>query len=174
VSSEEVTMRCTPYHCVHGACCLPHGSVPGTCVSWHYTKTGAISLTVLQPGHHWFSWIATRLWYGQTGVRKPVKEGEVSLLQNVQTNSGDHPASYSMGTGFFPEGKSGQGVMSTTHFHLTPRFRQCSDTSTSLFACVAWSGTILPLIIFPCKCHAVYDLVGRFDSKWDRWAISLT
>jgi hypothetical protein len=96
-----------------------------------YEYTGGISLTVLHPEHHCFSWIATRLWHGQTGVRTSVKEREVSLLQNVQTHSGTHPGSCSIGTGFFPEGKSGRSVMFTTHLHIVPRLRQCSYTSNS-------------------------------------------
>jgi hypothetical protein len=30
----------------------------------------------------------------------PDRSKRVSLLQNIQTGSGDHPASYAMGTGF--------------------------------------------------------------------------
>jgi len=40
---------------------------------------------------------------------------DFSLLQNVETDSGAHPASYSKGTKFLPQGQSGHGVNSTTH-----------------------------------------------------------
>ena len=39
----------------------------------------------------------TRLWAGRRRVRIPAGTKKLSPLQNVQTNSGDHPASYSMG-----------------------------------------------------------------------------
>jgi hypothetical protein len=44
----------------------------------------------------------TRLQTGQPknrGVRIPEKARDFSLLQNVQTGSGSHPVSYSLGTG---------------------------------------------------------------------------
>jgi hypothetical protein len=45
--------------------------------------------------------VATRLRAGRSGFRISVKETDFSLLQNVQTGSGAHSPSYSMGTGFF-------------------------------------------------------------------------
>jgi hypothetical protein len=41
--------------------------------------------------------IVTRLRAGRSGVRIPVEARDFSLLQNVQTGSGAHPASYSVG-----------------------------------------------------------------------------
>ena len=38
----------------------------------------------------------------------------------VQTGPGAHPASYTMGTGFFAGVKSGRGVLLTTHPLLVP------------------------------------------------------
>jgi len=43
--------------------------------------------------------IATELRIGQSGVRTSVGARDLSLLQNVQTSSGDHPVSPSVGTG---------------------------------------------------------------------------
>jgi hypothetical protein len=58
------------------------------------------------------------------GVRVPAGAGNFSLHHRVQTCSGDHPASYPMGTrGFFHRGKSDRGVTLTTHLHLVPRSR---------------------------------------------------
>jgi hypothetical protein len=42
----------------------------------------------------------------------------------VQTGSGAHPASCTMGTGSFPEIKRGQGLTLTTHPLLVPRSRK--------------------------------------------------
>jgi hypothetical protein len=41
--------------------------------------------------------IVTRLQAGGSGVRIPEGERDFSLLQNIQSSSGAHPASYSMG-----------------------------------------------------------------------------
>ena len=43
--------------------------------------------------------MVTELRVGLAGVRILVVATDFSLLQNVQTGSGAHPASYSMGTG---------------------------------------------------------------------------
>lgn len=43
--------------------------------------------------------IETRLKAGLYGVKIPADGKEFSPLQNVQSGSEDHPASYSMGTG---------------------------------------------------------------------------
>jgi len=42
---------------------------------------------------------------------------------SVQTGSGAHPASWTMGTGYF-RGVNGRGVALTTHLHLAPRLRK--------------------------------------------------
>jgi hypothetical protein len=41
--------------------------------------------------------IATRLRIGRSGIRNPVGARDLPLLRNVQTGSGVHPASNSMG-----------------------------------------------------------------------------
>jgi len=45
--------------------------------------------------------MATQLWDGRSGVRNPVAARDFFFLfsKNVQTGSGAHPASNSMGTG---------------------------------------------------------------------------
>jgi hypothetical protein len=54
--------------------------------------------------------IPTRLRAGRSGVRIPVEAREVSLFRNVLTASELHPLSYSVGIGFYFQGKSGLGV----------------------------------------------------------------
>jgi hypothetical protein len=51
-----------------------------------------------------------------------------SLLQDVQTGSGAHPASYGMGTGVLSLGYSSQGMKATTHLKLVTRLK----TSTAI------------------------------------------
>jgi len=53
--------------------------------------------------------IVARLWACRSGVRIPVGENDLSLLQNVNTGSEANPASYSVGTGILYRG-CGQGV----------------------------------------------------------------
>jgi len=58
------------------------------------------------------------------GVRVPVGAGSF-FHHYVQTGSGAHPASYTMGSrGSFP-GVSGQAVKLTTHLHLVAVSRMC-------------------------------------------------
>ena len=56
--------------------------------------------------------IATALRAGRSGDRIPVEE---RFSAPVQTSPGAHPASYRMGTGFFPGGKEGRSVTLTPH-----------------------------------------------------------
>jgi hypothetical protein len=55
----------------------------------------------------------------------PSRVKDFSLLHSVQTGSGGHPASYTVGTwgGSFPGGKSGRSVNLTTHLNLMLRSR---------------------------------------------------
>jgi hypothetical protein len=48
--------------------------------------------------------IVSRLRTGGSGVQIPIGARHFSLLQNVLTSSGPHPASYSMGTGVLSQG----------------------------------------------------------------------
>jgi hypothetical protein len=57
-------------------------------------------------------------------VRSPAEAKDFSSSLCVQTGSGAHPASCTMGTGGpVPEAKRGRGVTLTTHPHLVPRSR---------------------------------------------------
>lgn len=54
----------------------------------------------------------------------PGKGKTFSLLQDMQTGSGAHPASYSMGiTRVLSQGQSRSGMKLTIHLHLVPRSR---------------------------------------------------
>jgi hypothetical protein len=56
------------------------------------------------------------------GVRSLAEAADFSSSLCVQTGSGAHPASCTMGTGGpFPGGKRDRGVTLTTHPHLVPR-----------------------------------------------------
>jgi hypothetical protein len=51
-----------------------------------------------------------------TGIRSPAEKKDISSSLCVQTDSGAHPASYTVGTGsLFPGAKRGRGVTLTTH-----------------------------------------------------------
>ena len=60
--------------------------------------------------------------YELDGPRSNPGGGRVSAL--VQTGPGVHPASCTMGTGYYPGLKSGQGVTLTPHFLLVPWSRK--------------------------------------------------
>jgi len=60
---------------------------------------------------------------GRSTVRIPLEATNISLLHNVQTGSGAHPTSYSMGTGFISWEQTGGSVKLTTDLHLVPRLR---------------------------------------------------
>ena len=49
--------------------------------------------------------MATRLRVVRPGFRIPVEAKDFSVIQNVQTGSGAHPAFYTMGTGVISQGK---------------------------------------------------------------------
>jgi hypothetical protein len=67
-----------------------------------------------------------------TGVRSPTEEEDFSSSFCVQTGSGAHPASCTMGTGILSPGvKRGRGVMLTTHPHLVPRLRMSRSYTCS-------------------------------------------
>jgi hypothetical protein len=80
------------------------------------------------------------------GVRSPARAKDFPSSLCVQTGSGAHPASCTMGTGGpFPGGKSAAGAVTlTTHPHLVPRSRiSRSYTSSPPSASMACSGTAL-------------------------------
>jgi hypothetical protein len=79
------------------------------------------------------------------GVRSPARANNFSSILCVQTGSGAHPASCTMGIGGpFPGTKRGRGVMLTTHPHLVPRsWMSRSYTSSPPSAAMACRGTAL-------------------------------
>jgi hypothetical protein len=82
-----------------------------------------------------------------TGVRSPTGAEDFSSTLCVQTGSGAHPASCTMGTGVLSPGvKRGRGVMLITHPHLVPRLSMSrSYASSPPCASMACSGTALLL-----------------------------
>ena len=73
----------------------------------------------------------------------------LSVLQNVHTGSGAHPASYSMITGaLFGGGWNCRSLKLTTHLHLVPRLRMSGAIPLlPLYAFVAWTGKALPFYL---------------------------
>jgi hypothetical protein len=84
------------------------------------------------------------------GVRSPTEAKDFSSSHCVQTSSGAHPASCTMGIGGpLPGRKRGRGVTLTTHPHLMPRSRMNrSYLSSPPSASMAFSGTALALAAF--------------------------
>jgi hypothetical protein len=65
-------------------------------------------------------------------VRSPAGAKDFSFILCVQTGSGAHPASCTMGTrGPFPGTKRGRSVTLTTHPHLVPRSRMSRSYTSS-------------------------------------------
>jgi hypothetical protein len=84
----------------------------------------------------------------EIGVRSPAGVKDISSNLCVQTGSGAHPASCTMGTGGpFPGPKRGRGVTLTTHPHLVPRSGMSRGYTSSPppapSASMACSGTAL-------------------------------
>jgi hypothetical protein len=80
------------------------------------------------------------------GVRSPAEAKDSSSSFCVQTDSGAHPASGTVGTAgvLSPGLKRGRGVTLTTHSHLVPRSRMSrSYTSSPLSAFMECIGTAL-------------------------------
>jgi len=61
--------------------------------------------------------IATGYGLDSLGIKSKVEAG---FSAPVQTGPGAHPASYTMGTGYFPGVNSGRGVTLTLHSLLVP------------------------------------------------------
>jgi hypothetical protein len=86
-----------------------------------------------------------------TGVRSPTEAGDFSSTLCVQTGSGVHPASCTVGTGgSFPGGKGGRGVMLTTHPLLVPRLRKSRSYTSCHTHAPLWSvtGPLLYIYIY--------------------------
>jgi hypothetical protein len=75
-------------------------------------------------------------------VRIAVGARDVFLLQNVQTGTWAHPASYSMDTEVLS-----RGVNLTAHLHLVPRLRMSGAVPLlTLCAFMAWTRKTLPFL----------------------------
>ena len=84
--------------------------------------------------------MAIRLQDGRSGVRFPVREINFSSLQNVQTGSGAHTASQSLGTGALSVGVIRTGL------HLVSKLGVSEDTHPlPLHVIMAWTGMTSPL-----------------------------
>jgi len=81
------------------------------------------------------------------GARNIAGSRNFFLLQNIQTGSGAHPASYSLGTGLPFWGLSAQGMMLTTRFHLAPRLRISGAIPLILCIFMVWTGPPYPYFI---------------------------
>lgn len=86
-----------------------------------------------------------RLQDGQYAVRVPAQTRDVTLLQNVHTGSEVQPASYSMGTGFFPGGETDLGVKFPIPLHRVPRCTRGAIRLLLLYVFVVWKETTLLL-----------------------------
>jgi hypothetical protein len=103
------------------------------------------------------------------GVRSPAGVEDFSSSLCVQTGSGAHPASCTVGTGGpFPGGKKrGRGVTLTTHPHLVPRSRMSrSYTSSPLRASMACSGIALLKGSVPLSALKLVRVVSSLLAGW--------
>jgi hypothetical protein len=93
-------------------------------------------------------------------VRSPGEAKDFSYNLCVQTSSGAHPASCTVGTGGpFPGLKRGRGATLTSHPRLVPRARMSrSYTYSPPTPSVACSGTALAFVLYWVGC-CVYDVV---------------
>ena len=73
--------------------------------------------------------------HGRFGVRFPVGGKDVFLLRNVQTGSGDHPASYSTVTG-----------VPSRSIEPTSITNAWNSTSSILYTAMVWTGKNSPLL----------------------------
>jgi hypothetical protein len=88
----------------------------------------------------------------------------------VQTGSGAHPASYTMGTGgSFPGDKARPGVALTTHPYIVPRSRMSrrytSPPPSAFVACSETASTVFTRVIFA--------LLANFSVKMGGWVRKL-
>jgi hypothetical protein len=98
------------------------------------------------------------------GVRSSTEAEDFSSNLCVQTGSGAHPASCTVGTGgSFRWGKSGRGVMLTTHPLLVQRLRK-SRSYTSCHPNAPLRSVTGPLYLLLC-CAEAQNAV--YVNKWD-------
>ena len=97
--------------------------------------------------------ILTSLWAACSGFWFLMVARDFCPVQNVQTSSGTHPASYSMCTRV-----PSVGVKLITHLHPVPRLRiSGAEPLFPLYAFMAYAGTILPWPLWNQK-HGEYLL----------------
>jgi hypothetical protein len=100
------------------------------------------------------------------GVRSLTEAEDSSSSLFIQTGSGAHPASYTMGIrGSFPGSKVQPGMMLTTHPLLVPRLRKSRSYTSSHPNAPLWSITG-PLYLFftYLPCHLSFKMtVGIFE-----------
>jgi len=107
--------------------------------------------------------MATWLWAGRSGVRIPFGDRDCFLIRNVQFASMVHPIAYSGVTGLPAQGSGGWGLILTSHLHAVPSLRMSGALPLlTLYACLACTGTPLPLILYEGKC-VLYNS-GRLTS----------
>jgi len=74
-----------------------------------------------------------------SGVRILIGETDFSLLQNVQTGSEAHPASYSSDDGVVYRGRAAWGVKLTTQLVLVSTLQRVSIPVLPVYAFVTWT-----------------------------------
>jgi hypothetical protein len=79
----------------------------------------------------------------------PAVSTSVFFLQNIHIGTGNHPASYYIGTGFNYWGNSGRNLKLTTYLRLVPRLRMSGTRALlSPHAFITWIGTNLTLFVY--------------------------
>ena len=103
----------------------------------------------------------TRIYAGRSGVQISAGAIELSLLQNMQTSSSTHPASYS---GFLSGSKVASADSLTTHIHLEPSLKISGALPLcNLFPSMAHIGTsflylnLLPMYISLNRSHPFWS-----------------
>ena len=100
------------------------------------------------------STVVRGLQHGRFGVRLPVGERDVFLLQNVQTGSGVHPASYSMATGVPSAVTAPTSIANTWSY-------------TSITCMPSWYGREKKLHLFYLNTFFWVDLCGATQQRQD-------
>jgi hypothetical protein len=110
-------------------------------------------------------------------VRSPAWAEDFFSNLCVQTGSGAHPASCTMGTGGpLPEAKRGRGMTLTTHPHLVPRSRISRSYTSSpskrhhgvLFFTQTISLCLIQFQILPMSLELTSCVKAKFKSKDDK------
>lgn len=105
----------------------------------------------------------TKIWTRQSRVQFPARAKNFSLLQNIQSGSGTHPASHSMGiVSSSPRSKSSQSVKLTTHIHPLPRL---ISGVTPLLQLHAFMTCTRPIQLLPSTCTSNKTLHHTLDTQ---------